>query len=187
MRIIAGEAGGRKLVAPEGLHTRPTLERVKEGMFSSLHRTLPGARVLDLFAGSGQLGLEALSRGALHCVFVEKDARALAALQQNVRASGLAERCTLVRGDAATYLARCRETFDLVLLDPPFEAGFLPGQLPAVSQVCAENAQVVCESGQALDFPETAGDLQQEKQYKYGTVLVYRYRRMPKAGGEHET
>ena len=176
MRIIAGTARGRRIAAPPGEDTRPTLERVKEGMFSAVHNWLPGAVVLDLFAGSGQLGLEAVSRGASRCVFVEGDRKAAETLTQNISSSGLSERCSVVRGRAESFLAGCRDSFDLVLLDPPYKEAEYADLLSAVAVVCAPAAQVLCESGRAARLPQQAGSLLLEKQYRYGTVLVHRYR-----------
>lgn len=127
MRIIAGELRGRRLVAPEGRGTRPMLDRVREAVFGRLHARLPGARVLDLFAGSGSLGLEALSRGAASARLVERGPRALAALKRNVAELGLEERARVVRGDALAPRTwwdadadAAAEPYDLVLLDPPY-------------------------------------------------------------------
>jgi len=118
MRIIAGEARGRKLVAPPGQVTRPALDYVREAIFSILADSAEEADVLDLFAGSGSFGLEALSRGAKRATFVENDKDALAALSLNIVSIGFASRCEIIRGDA---LYRPSEgSFDLVFMDPPF-------------------------------------------------------------------
>ena len=131
MRIIAGQWRGRKLVAPEGLATRPTADRVREALFSMLASrigTFEGLRVADLFAGSGALGLEALSRGAAHCTFVESDARALKAIRANIAAlSAPAE----VRQGAAEH-ARIADPVDLAFLDPPYETGLAAPALAAL-------------------------------------------------------
>jgi 16S rRNA (guanine966-N2)-methyltransferase len=124
MRIVAGEWRGRKLVAPEGRHTRPTADRTRETLFSMLASRLgsfEGLRVADLYAGSGALGLEALSRGAAHATFVENDRAALKAIDANVMALGAAARISMRVMSAATLPAA--EPFDLVLADPPYEAG----------------------------------------------------------------
>lgn len=176
MRIIAGEKRGTKLQALPGSHTRPTLDRVKEGMFSAVHFWLPGARVADLYAGSGQLGLEALSRGAAFCTFVEDAPAALKVLRENIDAAGYREKSRVVRSGVAAFLAGSRERFDLVLLDPPYEQGLVPGVLAAVRPRLAEGALVLCESEPGADLPVEAGGLVLQKQYRYGTVLVSRYR-----------
>ena len=129
MRVIAGDARGRKLSAPRGLATRPTLARVRESMFSRLSVRLDfqGLRVLDLFAGTGSLGIEALSRGAGHVTFVESARAALIALRRNLDALGFSGRARVLKNDvirALEVLAAAGEHFDLVLLDPPYREGW---------------------------------------------------------------
>ncbi|HEU0055171.1 MAG TPA: 16S rRNA (guanine(966)-N(2))-methyltransferase RsmD [Longimicrobium sp.] len=124
MRIVAGEWGGRRLQAPPGRGTRPTTDRVREAWMSAVAPRLPDARVLDLFAGSGALGLEALSRGAAHATFVEHDAKALAALRANVAALGAEERTRIVRTDALKFAAGVEAgAFDVAFADPPYGTG----------------------------------------------------------------
>ncbi len=124
MRIIAGEFKGRRLRSPADHRVRVTLERVREAWFSILGPHLAGARIVDLFAGSGVLGLEALSRGAEHVDFVELAAASLAALEANIRALGVAERTHVYRGDALRFARRLESrAYDLALADPPYETG----------------------------------------------------------------
>ena len=138
MRVIAGEARGRRLEALPGTEvTRPTLDQVKEAMFSIVQFDLPGARVLDLYAGSGQLGIEALSRGAARCVFLDQSREAAAVVMRNCKACGLFDRSRVSVGEAERWLSACHEQFDLVLLDPPFRQGMLEEILPAVDRVSA--------------------------------------------------
>lgn len=125
MRLTGGEWGGRRLAAPPGRVTRPTADRVREAWMNIVAPKLPGARVLDLFAGSGSLGLEALSRGAEHVVFVERSATVLAVLRNNVRMLDAADRCTVVRADALRYAAsRDALEFDVAFADPPYRLGW---------------------------------------------------------------
>ncbi len=151
MRVIAGTLGGRRLKAPRGRGTRPTSDRVREALFSMLG-DIDGARALDLFAGTGALGIEALSRGAARAVFVERDARAAAVLRENLGALGLtAERAELRRADALAALrtaAERDELYDLVLIDPPYGDAVRLGQkLPALlAPVLAPGGRVVAES-----------------------------------------
>jgi 16S rRNA (guanine966-N2)-methyltransferase len=145
VRVVAGEFKGRRLVAPRGAGTRPTADRVREALFSMLGN-VSGARVLDLYAGSGALGIEALSRGAESAVFVERDQAALAALRRNLDAVGA--RAEVRRQDVLRYLARPEGTFDLVFCDPPYDdapavAAPLTGALPAL---LGEDARIVTES-----------------------------------------
>lgn len=121
MRIIAGTARGRKLSSPPGERTRPLLDRVREALFSILGARIEGARVLDLYAGTGSIGLEALSRGAVSCVFVERDRDALECLRENVSALGFLERSRIVRGRVEEQLLRPpEECYDAIFFDPPY-------------------------------------------------------------------
>ena len=131
MRVIAGTARGKNLQALPGEDiTRPTINRVKEAMFSSVQFLVPGARVLDLFAGSGQLGIEALSRGAKSCLFVDHSAEALAIVRANCKTAGVDRQSDIRQGEAESFLANIRGPFDLVLLDPPFHHDTVAAVLP---------------------------------------------------------
>jgi 16S rRNA (guanine966-N2)-methyltransferase len=156
VRVVAGRYGGRRLSAPRGTRTRPTADRVREALFSMLG-DVDGARVLDLYAGSGALGIEALSRGAGSAVFVERDPRAAAAIERNLAAVGV--EATVARQDALRFLGRAEGQFDLVFCDPPYDsasrlAGPLAERLPALT---SEDARIVTESDKRnpleLPFP----------------------------------
>jgi 16S rRNA (guanine966-N2)-methyltransferase len=156
LRVVAGELRGRRLQAPRGTRTRPTADRVREALFSMLG-DISGANVLDLYAGSGALGIEALSRGAASAVFVDRDPRAAAAVKRNLASLGLEQR--VVREDALRFLARAEGSFDLVFCDPPYDsaarlAGPLAERLPAVT---SRGALIVTESDKRkpleLPFP----------------------------------
>ncbi|MCI2046246.1 MAG: 16S rRNA (guanine(966)-N(2))-methyltransferase RsmD [Faecalibacterium sp.] len=176
MRVIAGEARGRKLVTLPGEDiTRPTTEKVKEAMFSSVQFSLPGARVLDLFAGSGQLGIEALSRGAARCVFLDQNRDAIQIVMENCKHCNVFDRSRVSLGEASLFLSAAQESFDLVLMDPPFHKEIIPGLLPAVSRVTAPGGIVLCETEKTADLPAAAGELALAKKYQYGTIAVWRY------------
>jgi 16S rRNA (guanine966-N2)-methyltransferase len=149
MRVVAGALGGRKLVCPEGEDTRPTSERVREAMFNSLFSldAIDGARVLDLFAGSGALGIEALSRSAKHATFIEQDRAALAALRENVETLMIGSQCTVIAGDGLRHLESVGE-YDLILLDPPY--GF-DGWDTLLSSI--QSGTVVIESDREVNPP----------------------------------
>jgi 16S rRNA (guanine966-N2)-methyltransferase len=156
VRVVAGEFRGRRIAAPRGMRTRPTADRVREALFSMLG-DVSGARVLDLYAGSGALGIEALSRGAESALFVERDPRAVAAIERNLESLGLEQ--AVLRQDAVRFLARAEGTFDLVFCDPPYDsasrlAGPLAEGLPALT---SEQARIVTESDKRnpleLPFP----------------------------------
>ena len=183
MRIITGSARGTHLYTLEGEATRPTSERTKEALFSILQQAPQGARVLDLFAGSGQLGLEALSRGAAHAVFVDGSKEAAAVVRRNAEKTHLSDRATVVNGDALGFLKSCRaEPFDLVFLDPPYAAGLLPRCLALLleKKLLSERALIVTESASPADVfdgDETlAAQFEIKKQNRYGiahlTVLA---------------
>lgn len=173
MRIIAGSRKGRRIVAPPGLDTRPTGDRVREAVFN-LVGPLDGARVLDLYAGSGAMGLEALSRGAEHATFVERDRVAAATIAKNAETLGLADAVTLRREDVRRVLAADASAgtlYDLVLVDPPYR--MLPGLLPDLSRlvppVVAAGGLVVVES-EAREEPELP--LPARTSRRYGSVRV---------------
>ena len=149
MRVVAGELGGRRLVAPPGNDTRPTSDKVRQAVFNALDSAglLDGAAVVDLFAGSGALGIEALSRGAESCVFVERDRAAVAALRENLGSLGLEKRSRVVVGDASTYGASLGE-IDLALVDPPYRFDGWDALLSALSA-----ADVIAESDREIPAP----------------------------------
>lgn len=127
MRVIAGSAKGRKLEAPEGSGTRPTTDRFKEMVFAVLQFEVPGARFLDLFSGSGGMGIEALSRGAAEAVMVEADPKAIAYIQKNTEKVGFGDRSRILNTEAVTAIQRLEQegaTFDLIFMDPPYEQGW---------------------------------------------------------------
>jgi 16S rRNA (guanine966-N2)-methyltransferase len=153
MRVVAGSAKGRALVAPEGAATRPTSDRVRESMFNalfSLGDPVDGARVLDLFAGSGALGIEALSRGAASATFVERARPALAAIERNVRQAGVGDRATVARAEALDWLRRADRRYDLVLCDPPYDFADWATLLTALEGVLPDGLAVL-ESDRELD------------------------------------
>lgn len=175
MRVITGTARGRKLQTLPGLDVRPTTDMVKEAMFSIVQFEVEGAMVLDLFAGSGQLGIEALSRGAQRCIFCDQNPQAVEVIKSNCKAAGVFRQSLVVQMEARALLAGTKEQFDLALLDPPYRRGTLADILPLVAEVMAPNGTVLCESEPQAVLPEQAGTLVLKKQYRYGTVLVSRY------------
>jgi 16S rRNA (guanine966-N2)-methyltransferase len=174
MRIIAGSARGRRLVAPKGMTTRPTPDRVKEALFSILGPRTNAATVLDLFAGSGALGLEALSRGARYTTFVESDRDALAALGKNAEAVGRGEHeiVAMPAARAVVELSRRGRRYDLVFLDPPFATDLLAFALGALLQhsLLLPQAWVVCEHPGDAPSPAAPAPLQVVDTRRYGDV-----------------
>ena len=135
MRGITGTARGRRLLELEGLETRPTTDRVKEGLFSALQFDIEGRRVLDLFGGTGQLGIECLSRGAASAVFVDRRKDAAALIRENLALTGLSDRGEVVQSDALGFLDRKLEPFDLIFLDPPYGTGLLEACLEKIVRI----------------------------------------------------
>ena len=177
MRVITGAAKGCRLETPEGLDTRPTAERVKEGIFSAICFDIEGRRVLDLFAGSGQMGIEALSRGARSCVFVDRSRQAVEVIRRNLRSSKTEAVSEVICGDSVAYLSRTQGTFDLVFLDPPYAAELAPSCLERLADCVAVGGTVICESDRDTVLPETFGDLVLYRTYRYGRVTVRLYRK----------
>ena len=173
MRVVAGTAGGRRLTAPAGSSTRPTTDRVREAVFNALGSigAIDDAVVLDGFAGSGALGIEALSRGAATCTFVERDRSARVVVEGNLTATGLDDRARVIGGDVHEHLALTRERFDLVLLDPPHAAADWERLLGLVAGRLAPDGVVVAESDRAVVGPDDPAWLvAREKRYG-GTVV----------------
>lgn len=175
MRVITGTARGRKLVALEGNDVRPTTDKVKESIFSMVQFQIPGAVVLDLFSGSGQLGIEALSRGASKVYFVDKSKASVNVITQNIETTGFVDKSKVVYMDSADFLSGTREKFDIVFLDPPYNQGILEKILPLVSEHMKEGGKVICEHEQRLVLPEKVGLLHLKKVYKYGKIEVSQF------------
>lgn len=179
MRVITGSARGRRLGELEGMETRPTTDRVKEGMFNALQFDIEGRRVLDLFAGTGQLGIECLSRGAASAVFVDRRADAVKLIKENLKATDLADRARVVAGDSMEYLRGLRERFDIILLDPPYAAGLLE---PAIAQITgfdilAPHGIIVAEHPADRGLPGLTPPYRLHRTYRYGKIALTLYRR----------
>jgi 16S rRNA (guanine966-N2)-methyltransferase len=178
VRVIAGSAKGTRL-GPVPPGARPVADRAREGLFSSLGSHIVGAIVLDLFAGTGALGIEALSRGAEHAVFVDRSARAVKAVRDNLERTHLVDRSTIVSAAAQTYLARSdrpNERFDVVLLDPPFDLGAseLEAILAALARgwLAAEGWRVVLTRGNRSSTPVIPVDWAVARRLRYGDSLL---------------
>ncbi len=165
MRVIAGRWGGRKLEAPAGLSTRPTTDKVRLAVFNSLHSAalLDGASVADLYAGSGAMGIEALSRGAAHCIFVERDRDALAALRHNLHALGIGDEARVVSSDVMAWVPAMRHV-DIVFADPPYDFDAWPALLALIHA-----PTVVAEAGREVDAPD---GWTQSRVRRYGRTTV---------------
>ena len=177
MRVITGEARGRKLVTLEGEDVRPTTDRVKEGMFNIIQFDLEGANVIDLFAGSGQLGIEALSRGAKHCTFIDSANRSVEVVKQNLKTVGFEKRASVFCGDAKMYIGLSKDNFDIALLDPPYNKNIIDAVLPSVSEKMTDYGVIICESALDEKLPETAGEFSIHREYRYGKIKLTAYRK----------
>lgn len=179
MRVITGSARGRKLKELPGLDTRPTTGRVKEGLFSAIQFDIEGRRVLDLFAGTGQLGIEALSRGAAFCDFVDSAPAALKVVRRNVKACGFEDRSACHGKDFTAFLSRNREKYGLMFLDPPYASGNLERALELIStiDIMVENGIMVCESPAEHVLPDLPDPYEKGREYRYGKIKFTLYRR----------
>ena len=175
MRVITGNARGRKLLTLAGEEVRPTPERVKEAVFSIIQFQIEGRSFLALFAGSGQMGIEALSRGARKSVFVDAKRESVETVKKNLENTGLKKDAEVVLADALAYLRRCRDTFDLAFLDPPYYSGLLQETLPMVAEIMNRGGLIICESPQNEDLSQKIGDFVLDRSYRYGKIKINIY------------
>lgn len=183
MRVISGTARGRRLKELPGMDTRPTTDKVKESLFNIIQFDIEGRTVLDLFGGTGQLGIEALSRGAQRCTFVDMNRQAAAVIRENVDTVGFADRATVQQGDAMAFLSGCRGKFDLIFLDPPYQTQLLENCIQAVAKfdILSEHGIMVCESALEKPLPELDSPYEKGKEYRYGKIKLTVYRRQGSA------
>jgi len=179
MRVITGTARGRKLTTPEGSEIRPTTDRVKEGIFSSIQFQIEGRRVLDLFAGSGQMGVEALSRGAESAIFIDSSSAAIQVIKNNLDKTGLSENARVIQMDYQAFLLTTSQTFDVAFVDPPYRQGILHETLPLLAEKMSEGGVIVCECPEEEQLPDQAGEMMLDRVYEYGNVKVATYRTTP--------
>ena len=176
MRVITGSARGRVLeTLPGDEVVRPTTDRVKEAMFSIIQFELEGRRVLDLFAGSGQLGIEALSRGADCAVFVDKSPESVNCVKRNLLKTGLNENSTVIQADSLTFIKTTKDTFDIALLDPPYSTGLLQKALELTAQKMSDGGVIICEHPKGEEMPPKAGSFSLFREYKYGKIKITSY------------
>lgn len=176
MRVITGTARGRKLQEPRDMSIRPTTDMVKEAVFSIVQFDVPGRRVLDLFAGTGQLGIEALSRGARECVFVDDSPAALALVRKNLEICGM--QAPVIRADALRYLENCGK-FDLVFVDPPYHGGLYDKILQNAFRfdILNDGGIILVESMRDEPLPSAQLPYELGRTYRYGKISLTTYRR----------
>lgn len=179
MRVIAGKAKGIQLNTPQGMLTRPTTDRVKEALFSIIQFELPGAKVLDLFGGTGQLGIEALSRGASKAVFVDARREACQLIGANLKKTHLESEAFVVQSDYLEYLNRCKETFQIILLDPPYAEVFLENAIKKITEIdiLQSGGIIVAERPLGKELPWEFEGYTRSKDYKYGKIILTLYRK----------
>lgn len=172
MRVITGIARGRRLNTPEGLDVRPTTDKVKEAIFSAIQFELEGAYVLDLFAGSGQLGIEALSRGAARAVFVDSSQKAIRCISENLSNTKLDKVSEVISRDSFDYIRLAAKNFDIIILDPPYRYGHIDNILPLAAKKLNPGGYIICEYESEADEPQAPEGLKLKKTYRYGKINV---------------
>ena len=180
MRVITGKARGVQLKTPDGMLTRPTTDRVKEALFSIIQFEIPTAKVLDLFGGTGQLGIEALSRGAGGAVFVDDREDACNLIRENLRRTKLAQDAKVVRADYMDYLKRCKEKFGIIFLDPPYAEVFLENALKQITEIdiLRSGGIIIAERPLGKELPWEFEGFERSRDYKYGNTLLAVYRKL---------
>jgi len=174
MRVISGSARGRRLKELQGMQTRPTTDKVKESLFNIIQFDLPGRKVLDLFGGTGQLGIEALSRGAAGCTFVEQRRDAVRLIQENLKECRLEDKARVVSGEALAFLSSCREKFDVIFLDPPYHTDLMDRALELVTKIdiLSEHGIIICETMADRQLPQLEAPYEWGKDYRYGQIKL---------------
>ncbi len=179
MRVISGKARGIQLKTPDGMQTRPTIDRVKEALFSIIQFDIPTMDVLDLFGGTGQLGIEALSRGAKSATFVDAQEAACKLIHENLKRTKLEQQAKVVRCDYMEYLKRCKEKYGIIFLDPPYAEEFLENALKCITEIdiLQSGGIIVTERPADKNLPFEFEGFSRSKDYKYGKVLLTIYRK----------
>ncbi len=174
MRVITGTARGRRLRTPENYDIRPTTDNVKESVFNIIQFDIEGRRVLDLFAGTGQLGIECLSRGAAEAVFIDENTAAVKIVKENLKTCGFT--AAVLQQDALSYLRHCGR-FDLVFVDPPYDSGLYESVLETINSVdiLSDGGIILCESRREKSLPDMRAPYRKKKEYNYGRVKLTVY------------
>ena len=174
MRVITGTARGHKLKTPENYDIRPTTDNVKESVFNIIQFDIEGRRVLDLFAGTGQLGIECLSRGAAEAVFIDENTAAVKIVKENLKTCGFT--AAVLQQDALSYLRHCGK-FDLIFVDPPYDSGLYESVLETINSVdiLSDGGIILCESRREKTLPDMRAPYRKKKEYNYGRVKLTVY------------
>ncbi len=177
MRVISGSARGRRLTPLPGNEVRPTTDKVKEAIFSAIQFDIEGRRFLDLFAGSGQMGIEALSRGAASAHFIDSSADSIKVCRDNVKVAGFEDESRIIRMDALSFLNTTAERFDLAFLDPPYGGELLQKALVLATDKMSDYGTIICEHPPEVTLPEEVGGFSIYRVYRYGKINVTTYKK----------
>jgi 16S rRNA (guanine(966)-N(2))-methyltransferase RsmD len=175
MRVITGTARGRRLKSPKTYDVRPTSDSVKEAIFSAIQFDIEGAVIADLFAGTGQLGIEALSRGARFAYFADNSPESVAIIRENLKTCGFSESSEVSPLSASAFLKKTTATFDIAFLDPPYGENLIKRTLPALTAKMSRNGLIICEHENDCKIPETCENFKIRKTYRHGkkSVTIY--------------
>ena len=175
MRVITGKARGRKLQTLSGNDVRPTTDIVKEAIFSIIQFGIEGRVFLDAYAGSGQMGIEALSRGASKAVFLDSSRQSCEIVRKNLEITGLSENAVVKNTDTLSYITGTPEKFDIVFMDPPYRTGILAQTLEKIPRAMNKGGMIICEHPAEEKMPEETGGFVLKKEYKYGKIMISLY------------
>jgi len=175
MRVITGKARGRKLQTLSGNDVRPTTDIVKEAVFSIIQFGIEGRVFLDAYAGSGQMGIEALSRGAAKAVFLDSSRQSCEIVKKNLEITGLSENAVVKNTDTLSYITGTPEKFDIVFIDPPYRTGILLQTLEKIPRVMNKGGIILCEHPAEEKMPGETGGFVLKKEYKYGKIVISLY------------
>ncbi|MBQ7504224.1 MAG: 16S rRNA (guanine(966)-N(2))-methyltransferase RsmD [Ruminococcus sp.] len=176
MRVITGSARGRKLETLSGDDVRPTTDKVKEAVFSAIQFDIEGRSFLDLFAGSGQMGIEALSRGAKSATFVDKSRKSVDIVRKNLNNAGFYEKAKVFHNDSLSFIDSTAELYDIVYLDPPFGSGLLQKALPKIAEKMKKTGVIIAENEENEEILQKYGEFVLDRQKHYGKIKVTMYR-----------
>ena len=176
MRVITGSARGRRLLTLEGEDVRPTTDRVKEAVFSIIQFEVEGRAFLDLFAGSGQMGIEALSRGAASATFVDNSKKSVETVKKNLKTTCFENSARVVQTDWRSFLSMTGERYDIAFLDPPYGTGILQDALVRVADAVKDTGVIIAESPMGEELPDACGDFVPHRQYRYGKIKITIFR-----------
>lgn len=175
MRVITGSARNKRLRTLPGNDVRPTTEKVKEAVFSAIHFELENSRVLDLFAGCGQMGIEALSRGAEFAIFCDNSKDSVDIINANLKACELERKSKVIRSDYLSFLSTTQEKFDICFLDPPYFAGYYNNAMDMLSKVIKPDGKVLCEHPDSVKLDDRYGNLVKIKDYRFSKIIISKY------------